>query len=222
MSFLKKRLIMKLDKSALTLYAITNFNFYDSEISITDKLEKAIKGGVTCIQLREKSLPHEQFLIRALLIRKICKKSNIPFIVNDNLKIAIESNANGIHIGQDDLNISEARKLIGNKILGVSVQTPDQAIEAEKYGADYLGVGAIFSTQTKKEASIVSIDTLKKISHDVSIPVVAIGGLNFKNIEKLNNSGISGTAMSSAIFSSNDIETQTRNLFNLSKKLIEV
>ena len=213
---------MKLDKSALTLYAITNFNFYDSEISITDKLEKAIKGGVTCIQLREKSLPHEQFPIRALLIRKICKKSNIPFIVNDNLKIAIESNANGIHIGQGDLNISEARKLIGNKILGVSVQTPDQAVEAEKYGADYLGVGAIFSTQTKKEASIVSIDTLKKISHDVSIPVVAIGGLNLKNIEKLKNSGISGIAMSSAIFSSNDIETQTRNLFNLSKKLIEV
>ena len=212
---------MKLDKSVLTLYAITNFNFSDDEISITDKITKIINGGVTCVQLREKELPYEQFLKRALLIRKICKKRNITFIVNDNIKIALESDADGIHIGQDDLNILEARKLIGNKILGVSVQTPTQAIEAEKFGADYLGIGAIFSTQTKKDASIVSLSTLKKISHDVFIPVVAIGGLNLKNIEKLKNSGISGIAVSSAIFSSNDIENQTKNLLDLSKKTVE-
>lgn len=213
---------MKLDKNVLTLYAVTNFNFSDNEISITDKMTKIINGGVTCVQLREKNLPYEKFLKRALLIRKICKKRNITFIVNDNIKIAIESDADGIHIGQDDLNILEARKLIGNKILGISVQTPDQAIEAEKFGADYLGVGAIFSTQTKKDASIISVSTLKKISHDVSIPVVAIGGLNLTNIEKLKNSRMSGIAVSSAIFSSNDIENKTKDLLNLSKKIVEV
>lgn len=213
---------MKLDKKILTLYAITNFNFYDSEISITNKIKKAINGGVTCIQLREKYLSYKQFLKRALLIRKICKENNITFIVNDNIKVAIESDADGIHIGQNDLNIIEARKLIGNKILGVSVQTLDQALKAEKSGANYLGIGAIFSTQTKQDASIVAINTLKKISLTVSIPVVAIGGLNLKNIEKLKNSGIAGIALSSAIFSSNDTENQTRNLLNLSKKVIEV
>lgn len=213
---------MKLDKNVLTLYAVTNFNFSDNEISITDKITQIINGGVTCVQLREKNLPYEKFLKRALLIRKICKKRNITFIVNDNIKIAIESDADGIHIGQDDLNILEARKLIGNKILGISVQTPDQAIEAEKFGADYLGVGAIFSTQTKKNASIISVSTLKKISHDVSIPVVAIGGLNLTNIEKLKNSRMSGIAVSSAIFSSNDIENKTKDLLNLSKKIVEV
>lgn len=213
---------MKLDKNVLTLYAVTNFNFSDNEISITDKITQIINGGVTCVQLREKNLPYEKFLKRALLIRKICKKRNITFIVNDNIKIAIESDADGIHIGQDDLNILEARKLIGNKILGISVQTPDQAIEAEKFGADYLGVGAIFSTKTKKDASIISVSTLKKISHDVSIPVVAIGGLNLTNIEKLKNSRMSGIAVSSAIFSSNDIENKTKDLLNLSKKIVEV
>ncbi len=213
---------MKLDRNILILYAITNFNFSDNEISITDKITKGINGGVTCIQLREKNLPHKQFLKRALLIRKICKKRNIIFIINDNVKIAIESNADGVHIGQNDLSIFEARKLIGNKILGVSVQTVNQAIEAEKCGADYLGVGAIFPTQTKQDVSIVTINTLKKISQNVSIPVVAIGGLNLKNIEKLNQSGINGIAVSSAIFLENNIEIQARNLLNLSKKVIEV
>ena len=213
---------MKLDKNVLTLYAVTNFNFFDNEISMTDKITKVINGGVTCIQLREKNLPYEQFLKRALLIRKICKKRNITFIVNDNIKIAIDSDADGVHIGQDDLNILEARKLIGNKILGISVQTVNQAIEAEKYGASYLGIGAIFSTQTKHDASIVAINTLKKISLTVSIPVVAIGGLNINNIKKLKSTGINGIAVSSAIFSSNDIESQARNLLNLSKKVIEV
>ena len=213
---------MKLDKNVLTLYAVTNFNFSDNEISMTDKITKGINGGVTCIQLREKNLPYEQFLKRALLIRKICKERNITFIVNDNIKIAIESDADGVHIGQDDLNILETRKLIGNKVLGISAQTVNQAIEAEKYGVDYLGVGAIFATQTKQDASIVAINTLKKISLTVSIPVVAIGGLNLNNIKKLKRSGIKGIAVSSAIFSSNDIENQTRNLLNLSKKVIEV
>ena len=213
---------MKLDKNILTLYAVTNFHSFDNEIFIIDKVKKAIDGGVTCIQLREKNLPYEQFLKRALLIRKICKKKNITFIVNDNIKIAIESDADGVHIGQDDLNILEARKLIGNKILGVSVQTIDQAMESEKYGANYLGVGAVFPTQTKKDILMVSVNTLKKISFAVSIPVVAIGGLNLKNIEILKNTGIKGIAVSSAIFLPDDIESQTKNLLNLSKKVIGV
>lgn len=213
---------MKLDKNILTLYAVTNFSPLDDEFSITDKITKAISGGVTCIQLREKNISYAKFFERALLIRKICKGRSITFIVNDNIKVAIESDADGLHIGQNDLNMFEARKLIGDKILGASVQTVNQAIEAEKCEADYLGVGAIFPTSTKKYASIVSIDTLARISQSVSIPVVAIGGLNINNIENLKHSGIKGIAVSSAVFSSDDIEKQTRILLNLSKKVLEI
>lgn len=213
---------MKFDKSILKLYAVTNFSHLDEEICIRQKILKAINGGVTCIQLREKDRPYEDYLNRALTINDICKRRRIPFIVNDNIEIAIESDADGIHVGQRDLNAREARKLIGHdKILGVSAQTVEQAMHAERDGADYLGVGSVFNTYTKIDASIVSLEILKKICISISIPVVAIGGINLKNVQNLNETGISGIAVSSSIFLSSDIEKSSKELLFHSKKIVK-
>lgn len=212
---------MKLDKDIFGLYAITNFSRLDNKICINQKISEAIDGGVTCIQLREKDCSYEEYLNRALMVNDICKNRRIPFIVNDNIEIAIESNASGVHVGQGDLSAREARRRIGHdKILGVSTQTVEQAIQAECDGADYLGVGAIFQTYTKADASIVSLETLKKICISVNIPVVAIGGINLKNMQNLNETGISGIAVSSSIFMSSDIEKISKELLFYSKKIV--
>lgn len=212
---------MKFNENIFLLYAITNFNSLDNENSVKEKIINAIHGGVTCIQLREKNLSQNDFFDRALLIKRICDENNIVFIINDNVKIARNSNSDGVHVGQNDLDARYVRKLIGhNKILGVSVQSVDQAIEAESNSADYLGVGSIFTTSTKSDADMVSIETLKKICHSVSIPVVAIGGINCNNVYKLKNTGIKGLAISSFIFSSNNIEKRCREVLYYSKKIV--
>ncbi len=211
---------MKCDKKSLLLYAVTDRTWLNGE-SLYEQVEKAIKGGATVVQLREKNLDEESLLSEALEIQALCKKYKIPFIINDHVEIAKKINADGVHVGQSDGKAENIRAMLGNeKILGVSAQTVEQALLAEKAGADYLGVGAVFPTGSKPDADDVSFDTLKEICSAVSIPVVAIGGISAKNAEMLKNSGISGIAVISAIFAAEDIELATKNLRKLSEKVV--
>lgn len=206
---------MNLSEKDLLLYAVTDRSWLKNE-TLLQQAEKALDGGVTCLQLREKELCDDDFLAEAFEIKKLCAKYHVPFIINDNVDIAIKCNADGIHVGQSDMLASDVRKKIGDgMILGVSAQTVEQAVLAEKMGADYLGVGAVFSTSTKLDADNVSLDTLKKITNSVSIPVVAIGGISEENILKLKGSGICGAAIVSAIFASDDIAAATKHLLKL-------
>ncbi|SUY44945.1 thiamin-phosphate pyrophosphorylase [Clostridium putrefaciens] len=181
-------------------------------------VEEAIKGGVTLVQLREKDLTTLEFYNTALNIKKVTDKYNIPLIINDRMDIALAVNASGVHIGQKDMPCTIARKILGNdKILGVSATTLSQAIKAEKEGADYIGVGAIFHTSTKQDAKPVSIDMLKEIKETLSIPVVAIGGITIKNIHQLDSSNIDGIAVVSDILGKEDIRLASENLNSLIK-----
>lgn len=210
---------MRLNKKDLILYAVTDRSWLNGR-RLYDDVEKAIRGGSTLIQLREKNLTHEEFKSEALEIQQLCKKYKIPFIINDDVELAREINADGVHVGQDDMEAGNVRNLIGGeKILGVSVQTAEQAVLAESKGADYLGAGAVFHTNSKLGAADVSHETLKKICSSVKIPVVAIGGINAKNINQLAGTGIAGVAIISAIFAAGDIEKSASELRNLSKDL---
>lgn len=212
---------MKLDKKSLLLYAVTD-RAWTKDVSLYEQVALTLKGGTTFVQLREKNLPYDDFKAEGEKLLKLCKNYSVPFVINDNVQLAKEIDADGVHIGQDDMEISEARKIIGNdKILGVSVQTVEDAIFAEKEGADYLGVGAVFSTSTKLDAVDVSYQMLKEICSAVKIPVVAIGGINKNNILDLQNSGICGVAVVSAIFAEKDIFGATKELLELAKKVGE-
>ena len=211
---------MKLNEKALTLYAVTDRTWLNGRALSCD-VEKALKGGATMIQLREKELSDDAFLKEAIIIKKLCEQYKIPFIINDNVDLAVAVDADGIHIGQSDENAGNVRKKIGeDKILGVSVQTVEQAITAMQDGANYLGVGAIFSTGTKKDADVVSLKTLQEICKSVSIPVCAIGGIYDYNIEKLSGTGIKGAALVSAVFAAENIKEETKKLLLLSKKMV--
>ncbi len=211
---------MKFDKEALLLYAVTDRSWLNGK-TLYEQVEEAIKGGVTFVQLREKTLDEESFFNEASEIQKLCRKHNIPFVINDNVEIAKKINADGVHVGQSDMEAGDVRAVLGDdKILGVSAQTVEQALLAEKQGADYLGVGAVFPTGSKADAEDVSYETLKAICEAVNIPVVAIGGINDGNVLTLKGSGISGIAVISAIFASEDIEFATKNLKKMTKKVV--
>ena len=197
---------MKFDEKSLLLYAVTDRSWLGDE-TLSSQVEKALKGGVTLLQLREKELDSEHFLGEAREIKKLCKKYGVPFIVNDNVEIAALADADGVHVGQSDMEAGDVRAKLGpDKIIGVSAQTVEQAVLAEKHGADYLGVGAVFHTGTKADASDVSFETLKNICQAVRIPVVAIGGITKENVALLAGSGICGVAVVSAIFAQKEIE----------------
>lgn len=213
---------MKFDKEELLLYAVTDRFWLGSE-TLCSQVEKTLTGGATFVQLREKELEAGKFLEEAKEIKDLCKKYHVPFVVNDNVDIAIAVNADGVHVGQKDMEAGNVRELIGRgKILGVSAQTVEQAVLAEKKGADYLGVGAVFQTGSKADADYVSYETLKEICKAVSIPVVAIGGINRDNIMELSGSGICGIAVISAIFAQPDIVKATAELKKLSKNMVKV
>ena len=210
--------LAELEKSLL-LYAVTD-RAWTKDVSLYEQVEQTLKGGTTFVQLREKDLSYEDFLQEGKEIQELCKKYQVPFVINDNVQLAKELDADGVHIGQDDMKICDARNLIGNdKILGVSVQTVEDAIFAEREGADYLGVGAVFSTSTKLDAVDVSYQMLKEICAVVKIPVVAIGGINKNNILDLQNSGICGVAVVSAIFAEDDIEKATIDLLKIAQSV---
>lgn len=206
---------MKFYKEQLLLYAVTDRTWLNGD-TLVHQVEKALKGGVTFLQLREKELEEERFLDEARQLKSLCKKYEVPFVINDNVDIAIAVDADGVHVGQEDMGTGQVREKLGsNKIIGVSVHNVKQAILAEKRGADYLGVGAIFPTGSKSDAISVSIDTLKEISKSVKIPVIAIGGITKHNVMKLRKSGICGIAVISAIFGQENIEEATKELHEL-------
>lgn len=210
-------------KNSLLLYAVTDRAWLGKNFcceTLSDAVLQAIEGGATLIQLREKELSEKEFLDEAFSIKEICASKKIPLIINDNVKIAKETDVCGVHIGQSDMELKEARKILGaDKIIGVSCQTVEQALQAEKNGADYLGVGAVFSTSTKTDADNVSISTLKEICRAVKIPVVAIGGISLQNMSQLKGSGIAGVSVISAIFAQQDIRSSTKELKSSAEKL---
>ena len=209
-------------KESMLLYAVTDRTWV-SKYTLLEQVEDALKGGVTCLQLREKDMNEDEFFHEALEMKELCAKYQVPFIINDHVEIAMRCKVDGIHVGQSDMKVDTVRELVGkHMIIGVSVQTVEQAVEAYKAGADYLGVGAMFRTTTKMDASEVSYETLKEICSTVSIPVVAIGGINKCNIMKLSGSGVDGVALVSAIFAAKDIKHECKELYSISKKMIQV
>lgn len=211
---------MKCDKKDLLLYAVTDRSWL-GEQTLYEQVEEALKGGATFVQLREKELDDDTFLAEAIEIQKLCKQYNVPFVINDNVEIARSINADGVHVGQSDMEADNVRALLGeNKILGVSAQTVEQAILAEQRGADYLGVGAVFPTGSKADADDVSRETLRAICEAVSIPVVAIGGIGKHNVLELSGSGICGIAVISAIFAAEDITSATAELKALTEQAV--
>jgi thiamine-phosphate pyrophosphorylase len=211
---------MRCDKETLLLYAVTDRSWLNGK-TLYEQVEEAIKGGVTFVQLREKKLDEESFINEALEIQKLCRKYDIPFVINDNVKIAKKINADGVHVGQSDMGAGNVRVILGDdKILGVSAQTVEQAVLAEKQGADYIGVGAVFPTGSKADAEDVSYETLNAICEAVNIPVVAIGGISAGNVLKLKGSGISGIAVISAIFAAENIESETKSLKQLTAGVV--
>ena len=197
---------------SLVLYAVTD-RHWTGENPLSEQVKEALEGGATMLQIREKTLSEAEFEKEALELQKICRDFNVPFIVNDNVALAARIGADGVHVGQDDMNVEEARRLIGkDKILGVSAQTVEEAVLAEKQGADYLGVGAVFPTGSKFDAIEVPHETLKEICRAVKIPVVAIGGITKDNLEELKGSGIAGISVISAIFAKKNIREATQDL----------
>ena len=213
---------MKCDKKWMPLYAVTD-RAWLGERTLAGCVEETLRGGATCLQLREKELDDAAFLEEAKELKVLCARYGVPFIVNDNVDVGILSGADGVHVGQSDANADAVRARIGqDMILGVSVQTVEQAVKAEKDGADYLGVGAMFSTGTKLDADDVSFDTLREICRAVSIPVVAIGGISLKNIGAFAGTGIDGVAVVSAIFAAEQIEDATRKLRSVVREALGV
>ena len=196
----------------LLLYAVTDRHWLGEE-TLYHQVKKALDGGATFVQLREKKLDREDFLAEAKEIQKLCKEYGVPFVINDEVSIAKDIDADGVHVGQSDMEAMDVRKILGpDKILGVSAQTVEQAIIAVKHSADYLGVGAVFTTGSKDDADDVSHETLKAICEAVSIPVIAIGGITKDNVAELAGSGICGVAVISAIFGQKDIQKATEEL----------
>ncbi len=213
---------MKCGKKDLLLYAVTDRSWLNGA-TLYEQVEKALKGGATFIQLREKQLDEDSFLEEAKQIQKLCAKYHVPFVINDNVEIAAKINADGVHVGQSDRKARDVRMQLGeDKIIGVSAQTVEQALLAEEQGADYLGVGAVFPTGSKKDATEVSRETLKEICHAVKIPVIAIGGINKHNVMELTGSGICGVAVISAIFAQPDIKKATEDLKEKTKVMVNL
>lgn len=212
---------MKINKKSLCLYLVTDRAWLKEE-SLADQVEQAVKSGATFIQLREKKLTLTEFIREAKKIKLIADAYHIPFVINDNIDVAMAIDADGVHVGQTDMDARDVRKIIGNdKILGVSVRTVEQALTAQNCGADYLGVGAVFPTETKLDADKVSFDTLREITKRVRIPVVAIGGIDENNILDLKGNHIDGVAVVSAILAKPDICLATQNLKKLAEALTE-
>ena len=205
---------------SLLLYAVTDRHWLGDR-TLYDVVRESLDGGVTFLQLREKDLDNEHFYEEAVKLQAMAKEYNVPFVVNDNVDIAVKMNADGVHVGQHDMEAGDVRALIGpDKILGVSAQTVEQALLAEKRGADYLGVGAVFPTGSKDDADDVSYDTLKAICEAVSIPVVAIGGITKENTPELAGSGICGIAVISAIYGQPNIFEATTALKKVTDEMV--
>ena len=211
---------MKLDKKDLLLYAVTDRHWLGDR-TLYEVVKESLDGGATFIQLREKNLSKEDFLREAVELKQLCAKYHVPFVINDNVEIALEIDADGVHVGQSDMEAGDVRAKLGpEKIIGVSAQTVEQAVLAEKRGADYLGVGAVFPTGSKDDAVDVSLDTLKDICKAVNIPVIAIGGITVDNTRVLAGTGICGIAVISAIYGQENIPEATKKLKAVTAEMV--
>lgn len=211
---------MKCDKRHMLLYAVTDRAWLGRQ-TLCEQVEAALKGGVTCVQLREKELDKDAFLREAKELCALCRRYGVPFIVNDNVDVAVACGADGVHVGQEDMTAGEVRRRVGeDMLLGVSVHTVEEARRAVRDGADYLGLGAVFPTSTKTDVDQIPNETLRAICGAVDVPVVAIGGINRGNLLKLAGSGVDGVALVSAIFSAENIEETCRELRALSEEMV--
>ncbi len=208
---------MKFTKESLRLYAVTDRQWLKNK-SLPEAVEEAIKGGVTFVQLREKNTDYEDMKKIAIEVKAVTDRYNIPFVINDNVMLCKEIDADGVHVGADDMSVSEARKILGNdKIIGGTARTLERAIQAYNEGADYLGIGAVFTTTTKEGTTHMTKDLANKINSAVPIPTVAIGGINSENVSSLKGYGVSGIAVVSAIFAQENITDACIKLKNLSE-----
>lgn len=211
---------MKCDKKNMLLYAVTDRAWVGRQ-TLYEQVEAALKGGATCVQLREKELDDEAFLQEAISIGALCRRYSVPFFVNDNVDVAIRSHADGVHVGQEDMKVQDVRRRVGDgMMIGVSAHTVREALEAVKNGADCLGAGAMFTTATKADAEVLPMQTLRDICAAVDVPVVAIGGISRDNILQLSGTGAAGVAVVSAIFGAKDIEATCRELRSLSQRMV--
>ena len=212
---------MKCDKKDLLLYAVTDRSWLNGA-TLYSQVEAALKGGATFIQLREKNLDEAHFLEEAKEIKKLCREYGVPFVINDNVELTLEVDADGVHVGQSDMEAGDVRVKLGpDKIIGVSAQTVEQALLAEAHGADYLGVGAVFPTGSKEDAVEVEHETVKAICEAVKIPVIAIGGISKNNVLELSGNGLCGIAVISAIYAQKDIRKAAENLKEATRKMVE-
>lgn len=210
---------MNISDETLRLYAVTDRRWTGRQ-TLYEQVRSALDGGATCVQLREKDLDPEAFLAEAIALKALCSRYGVPLIINDNVDIALRSGADGVHVGQEDMEAGDVRAMMGpDRIVGVTAKTVEQALAAQRAGADYLGSGAVFGSATKTNARPMSTQTLREICDAVSIPVVAIGGIDRNNIRDLKDTHICGVAVVSGIFASDDIEEECRILLEESKRL---
>lgn len=209
-------------QNSMLLYAVTDRMWLKDGEGLTDVCRKVLENGATFLQIREKDLDENTFEQEAEALKELCASYRVPYVVNDSVEIAMDIDADGVHVGQSDIKGRDIRAMIGpDKILGISAGTVEEAQAAEKAGADYIGVGAVFGTSTKKNARNLSLEKLQEISSSVSIPVVAIGGINASNLMELAGSGVDGVAVVSAIFAAKDPGQATRELKALAQKMVE-
>lgn len=208
-------------KSSMLLYAVTDRMWLKEGESLTKVCKEVLESGATFLQIREKDLDEETFEEEAKALKELCEKYHVPFVVNDNVDIALDIDADGVHVGQSDIKGRDIRSILGpDKILGISAGTVEEAVAAEKAGADYIGVGAVFGTSTKKDARNLSVEKLHEISKAVTIPVVAIGGINKSNLMDLSGSAVDGVAVVSAIFAAEDVGKATAELLTLAGDMV--
>lgn len=212
---------MKVNKESMLVYAITD-RHWTGEKTLEQQVDEVLKNGATFLQIREKNMPHDELVKEAVLIKEIAKKYNVPVVIDDDIYAVIESGVDGVHIGQKDMDYIEARKLLGDdKIIGMTAPSVELAKKAEKLGADYIGAGAVFNTSTKKDTRPLELSTLKEICSSVSIPVVAIGGIDHSNVRKLKRTDIDGVAVISALFGADDPGEATRELVSIMKDVVK-
>ena len=208
---------MNIERKNLLLYAVTDRNCLHG-ISLEDAVEQAILGGATCIQLREKAVDEDELINEAKKLIEVCHRYNVPFIINDDYEAALKCGADGVHVGIEDAPVAEIRRIAGkNFISGATAKTIEQARLAESSGADYLGVGAVFPSPTKKNALRITPELLKEICGSVSIPAVAIGGITAENVKAIAGCGQSGIAVVSALFGAEDVRAAAEKLTEASK-----
>ncbi len=212
---------MKLNKESMLVYAITDRHWTGTQ-TLEQQVDDVLKNGATFLQIREKNMPHDELVKEAICIKEIAAKYNVPVVIDDDIYAVIEAGVDGVHIGQNDMDYVEARKLLGDdKIIGMTAPSVTLAKKAEELGADYIGAGAVFSTNTKKDTKPLELSTLKEICNSVSIPVVAIGGIDHSNVRELKGTDIDGVAVISALFGASDPGEATRELVSIMKDVIK-